>query len=544
MKRKFSKAMALILALVMISALIAGCSGSNDPSQNDEQPSNTNTNEESTGNEPTSPSQPDHHGGKLTVSVSSNPTEFFTPYKQGTMTTYAWPVYEPMAWDKADGTFEPCLAESWTVDADNNTLTVKLREGVQFSNGDPLNADDVIFTLSCREEYGTTGLIGSPTAIEKVDEYTVKVTWADFSLNFETWILPQYVYSKETFDEKGFDWILNNLMGTGPYVLEEYIPDIHLTFERNANYWRDETPGPDSIEMRVMTDATSRMAAFMSGEIDELRGITSDSTTMTTLTAAGYTAVSPEVDSSNQYFAIPITTDPNDPLSKEEVRLAIYNGIDWDGLAKLANGPDSYHINGIGFNKMPYYNDGLNAKHHYDPEAAKKALADAGYPNGFSTKLYYFGGTTTPTTVLQSALAELGITAEVESVDYTLINGEYISGKGPKNGIVMNVWVFYMNNQPDRFNKFLSPVGALNGITAFTDEQRELWSKVPVSRTMEELNANLYAFVDSYVNDSALIWPMNNTVSYDFFQSWMHMEPGCFSLSAGRDPMYIWVESH
>lgn len=539
MKKNLLRTLSTLLAIVMLVSVLAGCAGkSAEPVQPTTEANTASTEAGSNENAPTGKQL----GGKVVAALSGNPTEFFTPYKQGTMTNYAWAVYEPLARDKADSTFAPCLAESWTVDEAENSLTVKIREGVSFSNGDTLDADDVVFSLSCREEYGTYGLIGSPVSIEKLDTYTVKITWAEFSLNFESWILTQFIYSKETFEEKGLDWMLNNMVGTGPYVVDDYIPDVHLLFVRNENYWGDEVPGPDSIEWLVISDATSRIAAFLNGELAEMTNI-SDPTMIAQLTAAGYTPYDPVVVQSNQYLAIPITTDENDPLSNEAVRKAIQKGVDWENLIKTTNGEGAYHIDAIGMNKMPYYRDDLN-KVVLDVEGAKKDLADAGYPNGFSTTIYCFKGTASQATVLQNALSKLGITAEVETLDYTVFNGEYITGKSGCNGILINVWTFYMSNQTDRFSKFLSPVGALKGVTTFTPEQESLWEKVPVSRTMDEQNANLYAFVDCYVNDSALVWPMGNTSAYHFYQPWYHFEDEGYSMSCGRDTMYMWVEKH
>lgn len=541
MKKKTIRILSLLLSAALAFSL-AGCGGSDStaPSASSAAASVT----ASDGEDATPAEATSHQGGKVTHGLNGNPTEFFTPYKQGTLNNYGWSIFEPLAWDHVDGSFEPCLAESWEVDEASNTMTIKLREGVTFSNGYPFTADDVVFTLTCREEYGTYGLIGSPVSVEKVDDYTVKVTWADFSLNFAAWILPQYMYSHKLFEEKGLDWMLSNMVGTGPYVMDEYIPDVHLTVTRNEDYWGEKAPGPDAFEWVCITDQTAILAAFLNGEIDDIT--TSDAAALGQLESAGYEPFDLPVSREVQFFAIPISTDADDPLSNQTVREAIYRyGIDWDDLALTAGGPECYHTDAIGKPAMPYYDESLEVN-EYDPEKAKALLAEAGYGDGFATTIYAIPDTDAQATYMQDALKDLGITAEVETVDYTQVNGEYITGKAVSNGIVLFVMVYsdYTTNQDDRFNKFFSPIGALKGVTAFSDEQTELWEKVGTARSLEEQSAALCDFVKSYVSQDALLWPMNNVPGKTFYQSWYHVDPQAFCASAGRNPQYIWADEH
>ena len=479
-------------------------------------------------------------GGKVVLGITGNPTEFFTPYKQGMLTSYGWTVYEPLAWDKATG-FEPCLAESWDLDAENNTLTVKLLEGVYFSNGDPLTADDVVFTLTIREQYGTYGVIGSPSTVEALDDYTVRVVWDEFSLNFETWVLTQYIYSKETFEEKGLDWILNNMVGTGPYVQDEYIPDVHLTFVRNENYRSTDVPDPDEFEWVVISDNTAMVSAFMNGEIDVINGWM-DLPTTQMLEADGFEAPNPPVATSMQYYCIPISVNPSDPMANQAVRTAVYNGIDWASYATMCHGMNAYHTDALGFTLMPYYQESLE-KSHYDVEAAKAALAEAGYPDGFSITLYTSVITEIDATFMQAELIKLGIDAKVSVVDFAQL-GDYLTGKAVDSGIVFTGTLYYMSNQTDRYNKFTSPVGQYKDIIAFNDELNALWSVVPAATTMDELNSGLYAYTDALINDYALIYPMGNAPVLNFYQDWTTYLDGAYTISCGFDPYGIIADTH
>ena len=224
------KISALLLALCMALSL-AAC-GSKDPDTTASLPPAP------SGTESGAPSTARALGGDLVLPFTSTMGEFFNPYKQGNLIEYGWPCYEPLAQLKPDGQWHPCLAESWEVDGEGHTITVKLRQGVTFHNGDTLDADDLVFTLQSRLDYGTASAIGNPSAVEKVDDYTVRVRWDAFSLDYELWILKEYVYSKSAVEDNGLDWILNNMVGTGPYVMSEFIPDVHLRFTRSDSYWR------------------------------------------------------------------------------------------------------------------------------------------------------------------------------------------------------------------------------------------------------------------------------------------------------------------
>ena len=284
----------------------------------------------SSGTESEAPSTVRTLGGDLVLPFTSTMGEFFNPYKQGNLIEYGWPCYEPLAQLKPDGQWHPCLAESWEVDGEGHTITVKLRQGITFHNGDTLDADDLVFTLQSRLDYGTASAIGNPSAVEKVDDYTVRVSWDAFSLDYELWVLKEYVYSKSAVEDNGLDWILNNMVGTGPYVMSEFIPDVHLRFTRSDSYWREIESGPDTITFQYFPEETTRLAAFLNGEIGAIDTI--QSTSIAQLEAAGFVGNS-EYNTNNitHYYVQILNLDENDPLADVEVRRALYlHGIDWD----------------------------------------------------------------------------------------------------------------------------------------------------------------------------------------------------------------------
>ena len=482
-------------------------------------------------------------GGNGTLGLTGF-TTFFNPYFQGTMIGYAWPCYEPLAYlHSLTQEYTPVLAESWEVNREEKSLTIHVREGVTFSNGDPMDAGDVYFTLQSRLDFGTQSVIGNPTKIEQVDEKTVKVYWDMFSLNYESWILPQYVFSKETFDEHGVDWMCNNMVGTGPYMVKEFTPDVSLSFVRRPDYWGDTIPDAETYTWKQYTDATTMLAAFLNGEIDKIES--SDPVVQAQLEAAGYVGRAGASVTSYQYYAIPINLDENDPLSKEEVRQAIYlYGVDWDNFSVICGGDKSYHSSVIGMKQSPFYDESIE-KCTYDPEKAKAMLAEAGYPNGFSTKIYNIAGLMdAQAATLQANLKNIGIEAEVIPSDFSTNQGEHMSGK-TTSGIVFFIQVIYSDQQMDRFNKHFNPNNAtVSRANTWGDLLPELWTKTVSAESQEELEANLLAYNDEYVNKEAIMWPMNIVSNYYYYQPWYQEDLMATVVSSGFDPFYVVVEKH
>lgn len=532
------KYLALLLALCMAMSLTACGSqdSSNAGTSTRPDPNETKSEAPNAGTDRTL-------GGDLILSFTSTMGEFFNPYKQGNLIEYGWPCYEPLAQLKPDGQWRPCLAESWEIDEEGCSMTVKLREGVTFHNGDTLDADDLAFTFQSRLDYGTASAIGNPSSIEKVDDRTVRIVWDAFSLDYELWILKEYVYSKSAVEDNGLDWILNNMVGTGPYVMEEFIPDVHLRFARNDSYWREISSGPDTITFQYFPEETTRLAAFLNGEISAIDTI--QSTSILQLEAAGFVGNS-EYNTNNitHYYTQILNLDESDPLANVDVRRALYlHGIDWDYVAEAASGGLGHHNDCIGSERMAYYSPELEQS-SYDPEKAKAMLAEAGYPDGFETVLYIYPGLEKDATLIQADLEKLGVTSTVEVVDASVV-WNYMTGyvDGVKSGIFPQYLSYDSSFQTDRFIKFNSPEGAVAEHTVWDQEGVDLWNAVKTAKTHEEQDSALLAFVEYYVLTDCTYWPMYNVEGKMYYQEDVHYSDMAPIVGAGYDPLEIWIDA-
>lgn len=175
-------------------------------------------------------------------------------------------VIEPLIRMTADGDFVPGLAESWSVSDDGLVLTFHLRE-VDFHNGDPLTADDVVFSLNA--------WAGSPvsrsrlpfeivSSVEALGDRTVEITLERPSRSF---LRAMAERQGMVHPESAYETVSQRVIGTGPYIFDEYVQDSHLRLVRNPDYW-GELPEIETVTIRFIPDPTAGISAMLAGEAD------------------------------------------------------------------------------------------------------------------------------------------------------------------------------------------------------------------------------------------------------------------------------------
>jgi peptide/nickel transport system substrate-binding protein len=205
--------------------------------------------------------------------ANAEPTQGTDPATAGTSASMRVVelMHDPL-WDR-DADFKPVpwLAESWEMTEDGKVWTFKLRDGLTFSDGSPITADDVkaSFEHLGKSELwsGRTGLI---EAIEVVDPLTVQLTMVrpvPELLDLPGATVQFHILSKAAIDA-GADWNQPMQVYSGPYMLEEYTPKSRLVLVRNPNYWNKDLAKFDRIEWTFNEDATAGVAAIESGAAD------------------------------------------------------------------------------------------------------------------------------------------------------------------------------------------------------------------------------------------------------------------------------------
>lgn len=250
-------------AALAVLALLAAACGSSKPK------TTSPTTAPGTGGGPTTtttlvPKQ----GGDLTMGVEAEIDGFDPTQNRFDITghLYATTIYDPLTQIGKDGKAHPYLAESVTPDSTYKTWTITVRPNVTFTNGDPLTGAVVAADLTAQTKSLLTG-----SALNDVDHVAAgpgplsaqvftKRAWTVFPL----YLSGQLGYM---FDPKSTDTVKKPI-GTGPFMLKEWVPGDHMTAVRNPNYWQKGLPYLNSVTFKPILDNTSRENSLLSGTVD------------------------------------------------------------------------------------------------------------------------------------------------------------------------------------------------------------------------------------------------------------------------------------
>jgi peptide/nickel transport system substrate-binding protein len=325
------------------------------------------------------------------------------------------------------------LATSWQWGADYKTLTLNLRKGVKFQDGTDFNADAAIFNLNLHWK-GIRSDLQAVTSMDKVDDYTVRLNLKgyDSSLSEGLASLSGFMVSPTSLQKLGDEALLHPV-GTGPFKFVSYTPDISLKFEKFAGYWESGKPYLDGIEWVFVKEAMTQVASFKAGEAQVLRSI--DVNGVLDFQSKGTYNIQ-----SVPGRAIGIAGDgghANSVFSNIKVRQALAYAIDNEALAKalgrgLFKSSNQWSIPGSG--GLPYNPDIKG--YPYNVAKAKQLLSEAGYPNGFETKIILQSTDPQPDmmTMVQNSLQAAGITAKLDVADAARFNE--LAAKGWNNGLI------------------------------------------------------------------------------------------------------------
>jgi len=346
------------------------------------------------------------------------------------------------------GTFpiEGDLAESWTQPTDT-TYVFKLRKGVKWHNKPPVNgreltADDVVFSVNhflTVKGNANAYMLKSVDKVEALDKHTVKFTLKEPFVWFLDMLSNPHavaIVAKEVVDKHGDLKKWESVVGTGPWMLDSYRPNVGMTFVRHPAYFVAGQPYIDKVELTVDEDNASRMAAFLSGKYDlgwEFPG---------TINRTDWVQIKDNLKQKRPKLTtvefpspvmshISMRTDGK-PFNDIRVRHAMSLAIDRKTIIEQA-------YEGVGVMNppvpaglrewsVPFDKLGEGAKYYkHDPAEAKRLLAAAGYPNGFPASMCFTTyGSTLLVDIMQMVTKDLksvGIDAKVDQKEY----GAYIS---------------------------------------------------------------------------------------------------------------------
>ena len=294
-------------------------------------------------------------------------------------------IYEHMVALGRDGKFHGVLAESWEV-VDDRTWRFKLRRGVRFHNGEELTADAVKFTLerlADTKEQMRSGPSFRQNIAEVVvqDPVTVLVkTKAPYPDLLALLHLSGAIVPPKYFQSVGKERFAREPNGTGPYRFGSWKRDVQVTLQANDRYWGGKPAFPEFV-YRPIPEATARVAALVKGEVDLAADIPAER--VKELESGRNTRV---VSRTGQQIYIGLDTLKVEPLKDRRVRQALNHAVDVDAIVRDVLGGQAVRLSGPFFPGMIGYDSSIKP-FAYDPERAKRLLADAGYAGGFSATL-------------------------------------------------------------------------------------------------------------------------------------------------------------
>ncbi len=495
-----TRSLSLLMAAVM-AASVAGCSSSNSTS--------TST-ADSTSGSTASATNTSSDKKILSVQIGPNP-ETLDPALNSAVDggNMILTNFECLLTNDENGQIAPGAAESWEVSEDGKTYTFKLRDGLKWSDGTPLTAEDFVYSwqrvcdpnvaapyaetvLSMVEGYDDA-IAGDieKLNVEAPDDQTFVVHLKDACPYFES--LAAFAtlspVQKATIEANGDAWATDasTYVSNGPFYITEWVPSSYILMEKNPNYWDAENVKLDGIKFNLIEDANAAYNAYNAGEIAMIKDVPTEEI--------------PSLKDRDDFFVEPIIgtyyvsmNTEKEPFTNKDVRKALSLAIDRDYLANTLMqgtyspagnfvGPGWADINGTEFVENSNGGEEFISTTDYeaDLEEAKKLLADAGYPNGEGLpKITYTtndsGYHKAVAEYLQQAWKELGVDMDVDIVEWASFtpmrrNGDY--------EVARNGWVGDYTDPSNILDLLYSTNGNNDG--KFSNEEYD--KQMEISRT-------------------------------------------------------------
>lgn len=376
---------------------------------------------------------------------------------------------------------EAALATDWEISEDGLEYTFNLREGVEFHDGTPFNAEAVVFDIQRQLDsdhpyymegsYPYAGFsLGMIEEVRAVDEYTVHFTlenpYAPFIKNLA--MFATMIVSPEAVKEYGED-IFKNPVGTGAFKFVEWVRDDQITLVANEDYW-DGRPYLDELIFTVIPNNQTRLLELEEGNIHVMEGLNPtdiqrvrDNEELELLEAPGLNV---------GYIAL---HNEKEPFDNKLVRQAMNYAINKEEIAEYLMGGQATVAKGALPPTIWSYDESLEG-YPYNPAKARELLAEAGYEDGFEFTLRTYSAPRSYNpvgarlaTAVQQYLSQVGIDAEIEQLEW----GTYIEeGKAGRHTAAFFGWIAD-NGDPDNFlNVFFNSANRGSTNRAFYVNQR------------------------------------------------------------------------
>ncbi len=461
-------------------------------------------------------------------------------------------------------TFGPGLATSWTA-TNPQTFVLQIRQGVHWAlnpdspasvlvGGREMTADDVVNCFNYMVHTPGSALqINEPdlvkvATIKKTGPWEVTISVPSDSVNpLMSWLwLVQgggffFMLPTDVVQKYGSmsDW--HNVVGTGPYMLTDLVADSEVTFKRNPNYWMTDPTGPgkgnklpymDEVKELILPDISTQQAALRTAKIDTLDAVTTDDAKSLNKTTPAL--LSHRYFGTYQYDVSMRTDKPDQPFHDVRVRQALMMATDFKGMAQILYGGDALIYNFPAmegafpdqFYPMEQLPQSVQALYQYNPDQAKKLLADAGYPQGFKTTMIVASDTASvdAASTYKAMWEKVGIDVTLKPEEFGVWISQVFSRQYDQMMYRNSLDTWVLNLTLDRFYD----IGFEDA--SYVDEPSNPDPTIEAARL--EINKNL--FVDfakanqvlrdltPYVLGQAYYIPRPDPATYNFYWPWVN----------------------
>jgi peptide/nickel transport system substrate-binding protein len=358
------------------------------------------------------------YGGIMkVVDMAEGAAPIGAPWENNTIDTKLMgPVIETLYREDPSGKVYPHLATDYKLDLENKTLTFNLRKGIKFHDGTDFNAEAARW---CYQKGIDAKIAAGWESVEAVGDSAIRIHFKNYQNDFLGRACGRSfgMISPTAFNKNGIEWARWHPVGTGPFKFVKFQRGNILEYTKNENYWVKGKPYLDGISFLFIRDPMTQQAALLTKDpeqrVDVLSVTSGEQAAM--MKAQGFQVLSMPI---GPVSLIPDSANADSPLSNRKVREAISYAIDREGIVKAR---------GFGIWKPAYQFQPDNMPTYipnfqgtlYNPQKAKQLLTEAGYPNGFKTKLIVMPAMVDRDAMVavQRNLAAIGIQAEMEFPD-------------------------------------------------------------------------------------------------------------------------------
>ena len=442
------KHLALFIAVLLLVSCLSGCGNSANSSSTEATPSDTQANDAGQAVENTS----------VKIGIVEDPGSF-APYNFNMNAQHTTSlVYQRLFRLNSEGEVTPELAESYEM-IDATHYVIKLKDGVVDSAGNPFTASDVLFTIGLDQQNGVFSVFSVDVANSSAEDnltLNLALVFPDSSLMPILSIIP--MVTQASF-EASPDQMVTTPVGTGPYVLDEWIPGSSAKFSYNENYWGEE-PVIKNVEIDIIAEESQRTTALETGAVDIINNVPTSDVEYIKGKDGLLVKEVPSVSSAGLFFDCSEGSIFNDARVRKAVAYAINKEaiikVAYNGFAETANSFFSSHCNDyIDTYRFDNYYD-------YDLDAAKSLLAEAGVADGTPIELITWAspGLREAAQQIQNMLDQIGLKVNITEYENT-------------------IYTDIISSDPSKYDCALTIVTAPSGNSADALFCVNMWTQMP-----------------------------------------------------------------